>query len=39
MRRARETGDDAELDAALAEWEQALAPLVEVLRNRLEDEP
>jgi hypothetical protein len=35
VRVAREAGDDKDVGAALEDWDRALAPLLDELRNRL----
>jgi hypothetical protein len=37
VRVAREAGDDNEVDAAIEDWDRALAPLLAELRNRLQN--
>jgi hypothetical protein len=37
LREAREAGDDNEVDAALEDWDRALAPLLDELRNPLKN--
>ena len=37
VRLAREAGDDNEVDAAIEDWDRALAPLLDELRNRLKN--
>jgi hypothetical protein len=34
VRAARRSGDDGELDAALAAWDKAIAPLIRLVRDR-----
>ena len=39
LRAAREAGDDHDIGVALADWDRALAPLLDELRNRLKNGP
>jgi hypothetical protein len=36
LRAARGAGDDGELDAALVAWDGAIAPLVRLVRDRID---
>ena len=38
LRAARTAGDEADLDAAIEEWERTLVPLLELVRHRLNRE-
>jgi hypothetical protein len=36
VRAARRSGDDGELDAARAAWDEAIAPLIRLVRDRID---